>query len=489
MHAEICGVLIGKEKDGTTYVNACIGGEKAAERGASVTFTQDTWEHIYEIKDKKFPDDAMVGWYHTHPGFGIFLSGYDLFIQKNFFSAPHQIAWVFDPQSGEEGCFGWKDQEIERLPETANRYDKRPTGEPPGNDLDSNAFPDPETDPEPEPEPEPELEPETETETEPESEPELEPKRKKPKTSPFLLICVTFLVFALGVEIGWLGSGFFGETDSSSGGSRNAGVISMPVKKDLAELQDKPEVVDDKLRIKIKIPNGVEWSHKSDKKTPQLTVKKSGNGVPELELLGTKLFQETIEGVPRGDLEGLQPDVKIIGKKIIGKKMGKEPIFVFEMPRVASTTNAKDNETSTLSKDDTAKPKEPLPNGEGEPALPKANGKEQELPQKLEQAEEHALKKLVEEIEKRKAGAGDQVKRINDLDLVLVLLKKRLTDGKKNDEKIRSDLNEHPELTKLFDDLTAKDLKSEGKEKEPDREKKKSSEKSPSTKKESQSIP
>src|SRR5207248_324747 len=107
MQAEICGVLIGAVEGGQTRVEACIDGEKAERGGAHVTFTQATWEHIYKIKDAKYADKAIVGWYHSHPGFGIFLSDHDLFIHENFFNAPHQIAWVIDPHSKEEGCFGW----------------------------------------------------------------------------------------------------------------------------------------------------------------------------------------------------------------------------------------------------------------------------------------------------------------------------------------------------------------------------------------------
>ena len=113
---EICGVLIGQDRDRHVRVTACIEGENADEAGAHVTFTQETWEHIYAVKDKKFPDERIVGWYHSHPGFGIFLSEHDTFIHKNFFSSPGQIAWVFDPHSDEEGCFGWADGgKIERL--------------------------------------------------------------------------------------------------------------------------------------------------------------------------------------------------------------------------------------------------------------------------------------------------------------------------------------------------------------------------------------
>jgi proteasome lid subunit RPN8/RPN11 len=116
MKAEVCGVLIGNNNEHERMsVEACIAGINAAQGGAHVTFTQDTWEHIYKIKDKDFPDLKIVGWYHSHPGFGVFLSEHDLFIQQNFFSNPQQVAWVYDPHTDEEGCFGWIGGNIEKL--------------------------------------------------------------------------------------------------------------------------------------------------------------------------------------------------------------------------------------------------------------------------------------------------------------------------------------------------------------------------------------
>jgi proteasome lid subunit RPN8/RPN11 len=112
---EICGVLIGQDRNSLIEVQACIPGVNAEEAGAHVTFTQDTWEHIYKVKDKEYPEHRIVGWYHSHPGFGVFLSDHDTFIHKNFFSSPGQVAWVFDPHSDEEGCFGWVGGRIERL--------------------------------------------------------------------------------------------------------------------------------------------------------------------------------------------------------------------------------------------------------------------------------------------------------------------------------------------------------------------------------------
>jgi len=115
MKAEVCGVLIGTIDQERTVIEACIAGINAAQGGAHVTFTQDTWEHIYKIKDQQFPDDKIVGWYHSHPGFGVFLSEHDLFIQENFFSSPQQVAWVYDPHTDEEGCFGWVGGKTEKL--------------------------------------------------------------------------------------------------------------------------------------------------------------------------------------------------------------------------------------------------------------------------------------------------------------------------------------------------------------------------------------
>ncbi|HET8827418.1 MAG TPA: hypothetical protein VFM77_19915, partial [Terriglobales bacterium] len=49
LSAEICGVLIGQDRPGRIEIQACIAGANAEEAGAHVTFTQDTWEHIYQV--------------------------------------------------------------------------------------------------------------------------------------------------------------------------------------------------------------------------------------------------------------------------------------------------------------------------------------------------------------------------------------------------------------------------------------------------------
>jgi proteasome lid subunit RPN8/RPN11 len=112
---EVCGVLIGEDATGTIEIRASIEALNAAQAGTHVTFTQDAWEAIYRVKDELYPEDRIVGWYHSHPGFGVFLSEHDMFIQQNFFCSPGQVAWVYDPHTDEEGCFGWVSGEVHRL--------------------------------------------------------------------------------------------------------------------------------------------------------------------------------------------------------------------------------------------------------------------------------------------------------------------------------------------------------------------------------------
>ena len=98
---EICGVLVGSwhrdEAGPFVKIVESIRGEGAETRFAEVTFTHQTWAKINAEMDTKFANLSIVGWYHTHPDFGIFLSDRDRFIHEHFFSGPGQIAHVIDP--------------------------------------------------------------------------------------------------------------------------------------------------------------------------------------------------------------------------------------------------------------------------------------------------------------------------------------------------------------------------------------------------------
>jgi proteasome lid subunit RPN8/RPN11 len=117
---EVCGVFVGdvREMDGkqVTFATAVIEGKGATHQAGAVTFTADTWTYIQQTMDEQFEDQRIIGWYHTHPDFGIFLSEMDLFIHEQFFNLEWQIAYVYDPIRDEDGLFTW--QNGKTLPET-----------------------------------------------------------------------------------------------------------------------------------------------------------------------------------------------------------------------------------------------------------------------------------------------------------------------------------------------------------------------------------
>ena len=116
---EVGGILVGdvlKDRHGPyLHVQAVIKAEHAQEGDAEFTITHDAWEHINRVMDEQHQDRRILGWYHTHPGFGLFLSDRDLFIQQSFFNLPFQIALVFDPKSRQHGVFAWKEGSPWRL--------------------------------------------------------------------------------------------------------------------------------------------------------------------------------------------------------------------------------------------------------------------------------------------------------------------------------------------------------------------------------------
>ncbi|MBI5302636.1 MAG: Mov34/MPN/PAD-1 family protein [Chloroflexi bacterium] len=114
---EVGGVLIGevcRDQDGHLFVVAshAIKAEFAQESRGQLTFTHNTWLKIHHTLEAQFPGKLIVGWYHTHPGWSIFLSDWDLFIHQNFFKQPWQVALVIDPSLDRAGFFVWKDNQV-----------------------------------------------------------------------------------------------------------------------------------------------------------------------------------------------------------------------------------------------------------------------------------------------------------------------------------------------------------------------------------------
>lgn len=113
---ELGGVMLGHQlidDQGRPFVliTDCLRAEHYEATKGSFKFTHETWSQITRQRDQFRPDLEMVGWYHTHPGWSVFLSGMDLFICNNFFNRPLDVALVIDPCEQDRGWFQWTDDE------------------------------------------------------------------------------------------------------------------------------------------------------------------------------------------------------------------------------------------------------------------------------------------------------------------------------------------------------------------------------------------
>jgi proteasome lid subunit RPN8/RPN11 len=102
-------LLGGLHHDRQVYVElrAFLPAAGTASRATSLRFTHDTWAAMTRQVEVDHPDELVVGWHHTHPGLGVFLSAYDMFIHRHFFSQPWQIALVVDPRGRQFSFFQW----------------------------------------------------------------------------------------------------------------------------------------------------------------------------------------------------------------------------------------------------------------------------------------------------------------------------------------------------------------------------------------------
>jgi proteasome lid subunit RPN8/RPN11 len=118
---ELGGILLGKEclddQSGLPFVwiTESLEAKHYENTQASFTYTHDSWEEITRERDRLHPELDIVGWYHTHPDFGVFLSSHDLFIHRHFFAQPLQVAYVVDPIRQTRGFFQWRGDAVAQV--------------------------------------------------------------------------------------------------------------------------------------------------------------------------------------------------------------------------------------------------------------------------------------------------------------------------------------------------------------------------------------
>ena len=108
---EIIGILVGNMENHTIVIEDALSGEQESD----VIRASLPPKTIATIADRILSGEIngrIMGWYHSHPGFGLFMSPTDINTQKNFQQFCSKItALIVEPVSGEFGFFTLHDSE------------------------------------------------------------------------------------------------------------------------------------------------------------------------------------------------------------------------------------------------------------------------------------------------------------------------------------------------------------------------------------------
>jgi len=119
-HTECAGLLLGtvdcEDTATVIHISAIAPAEAAEGTRTSVRLTLEAWESMLWVRDHKYGHLRVIGWFHTHAGWGVFLSDPDVFIHRHFFPHPNMVAYVLDPTSGSDGFYFWHEGKISPCP-------------------------------------------------------------------------------------------------------------------------------------------------------------------------------------------------------------------------------------------------------------------------------------------------------------------------------------------------------------------------------------
>lgn len=86
-------------------ITAAVAAPRTIGTGAHLEFTSESWQEIMNYAKEAHPEANIVGWYHSHPNLGVFMSGTDMTTQRAFFSHPWCVSIVYDPVRNKIGYF------------------------------------------------------------------------------------------------------------------------------------------------------------------------------------------------------------------------------------------------------------------------------------------------------------------------------------------------------------------------------------------------
>jgi proteasome lid subunit RPN8/RPN11 len=144
------GVLVGlpfiDTETGRVFVDirAAIPAMNSEGSPTSMQFNPDAWDYISGLIEESFPGHMIVGWFHSHPGLGVYMSGTDQATQRSFYPHPWNLALVVDPLAHNSAWFagaacvplmleevtlyltGSTSEKADRLPDLSDRQEIAP---------------------------------------------------------------------------------------------------------------------------------------------------------------------------------------------------------------------------------------------------------------------------------------------------------------------------------------------------------------------------
>ena len=111
LNNEVGGWLLGKyrvdKKSGEQFIviDTILPAQHTQQGSAFLTFTQESQVALLNHLHEYYSNKDLVGWFHTHPRMGVFLSAYDTWLHDNFFPELWQVALVIEPFSKSGGFF------------------------------------------------------------------------------------------------------------------------------------------------------------------------------------------------------------------------------------------------------------------------------------------------------------------------------------------------------------------------------------------------
>jgi proteasome lid subunit RPN8/RPN11 len=112
---EVGGILVGQwclgdEGEEFVVVEHALPAHHTRHGNVFLTFTQDSFVDLHRQIETNHKGQRILGWYHTHPHMGVFLSQYDTWLHGNFFPEPWQVALVVEPVEALGGFFVRQDE-------------------------------------------------------------------------------------------------------------------------------------------------------------------------------------------------------------------------------------------------------------------------------------------------------------------------------------------------------------------------------------------